>query len=331
MTRAISPIRDMISLWNLIRVIRSFRPDIIHSHTPKAGLLSMLAGWLCRVPVRMHTVAGLPLMEAHGLKRWLLLQAERTTYRFANKVLVNSFGLADYIHQHISRRINRAAVLGGGSSNGIDLGYFDPLLMQSAGREIRLRLGLADGCVVFVFVGRLVRDKGVGELLLAFDAVRLRLPDCALILVGSEEPDRDPLLPSERARINMGDHIHSAGYQQDVRPWIEAANVLVLPSYREGLPNVLLQAGAMNKPSIATDINGCNEIIEDGVTGLLVKPRDPAGLAAAMRSLAGDPERRGFMGEAARKRIAGRYDQQRIWTDLEATYRQLLADRHQSV
>lgn len=325
MTRAISPVSDLISLWKLMRIVRSFRPDIIHSHTPKAGLLGMMAGWLCGVPIRMHTVAGLPLMESRGFTRWLLIQAERLTYRFATKVLVNSFGLADYINRHISRRIDRSAVLVGGSSNGIDLGYFDPEALRSEGLQLRRKMGCSDNCVVFVFVGRLVRDKGVGELLIAFDRVQSRLTECALVLVGSEEPERDPLLPSEREQITNGKGIYAAGYQQDVRPWIMSADVLVLPSYREGLPNVLLQAGALEKPAIASDINGCNEIIADGFTGVLVKPRDQAGLAEAMYALAIDPTKRAAMAKAARLRIAGRYDQQQIWTALESTYRKLLA------
>lgn len=322
MSRAITPFADLIALFRMYAVIRRFRPDIIHTHTPKAGLIGLLAARLAGVPVRFHTVAGLPLMGLSGWRYRLLILTERFTYQCATEVLVNSFSLRSYIDREITKGKLSLTVLGNGSSNGIDTEYFSRHTeVMTAASRIRRSLSIPEAAPVCCFIGRVVRDKGISELILAFDQVRERHLDLQLLLVGPLEPERDPLTASEAARINAGNGIHSVGYQEDVRPWLAAADVFVFPSYREGFPNVVLQAGAMGLPVIATDINGCNEIVEEGSSGWLVPVRDGKALAAAMEQSLSDPQGLIEKGQLGRKRVVERYDQMEVWRCLEAEYR----------
>ncbi|MFM7195721.1 MAG: glycosyltransferase, partial [Bacteroidota bacterium] len=205
MHRAITPLADLIAVIRMYRVIREFRPDIIHTHTPKAGLVGLLAARLAGVPVRFHTVAGLPLMGLSGWRRQLLVRTERFTYRCATRVFVNSFSLREYIDREITRGKFDLTVLGNGSSNGIDTEYFSRHTeVLSAAQDIRRSLSIPEAAPVFCFIGRVVRDKGIGELINAFDQVRDRRPDVQLLLVGPLEPERDPLTPSDAARIAAG-------------------------------------------------------------------------------------------------------------------------------
>jgi glycosyltransferase involved in cell wall biosynthesis len=326
MARAIDLKRDILALWALVRLFRKVKPDIVHSHTPKAGLLAMLAARLTGVRVRMHTVAGLPLMERTGWRRGILVAAEKLTYACASMVYPNSVRLREYIEREGFVRPDKLHVIAGGSSNGIDTDYFEPTgTLRGLGAEVRETYGIGHRDLVFVFIGRIVADKGIHELVDAFGFLASAHPGIHLLLVGPFEDDLDPIDPRTREAIRGHPRIHVTGFAADVRPYLCASDVLVFPSYREGFPNVPLQAGCFGLPGIVTDINGCNEIIIDGVNGLLVPPKDAVALGRAMERMSRDDAFRAACASVAREHIVRRYQQARVWDSLYEEYRRLLA------
>ncbi|HAQ21323.1 MAG TPA: glycosyltransferase family 1 protein [Prolixibacteraceae bacterium] len=327
MSRSISPLKDIISLWQLYKIIQKEKPEIVHTHTPKAGTLGMLAAWLCRVPVRMHIVAGLPLLEATGLKRILLDFVEKLTYTCATKVYPNSFGLKDIILQNNYCPASKIHVIGNGSSNGIDTSYFSTEQVQPETiKKLKGEYKIAIKDFVYVFIGRLVADKGINELVTAFNVVYQKHPSAKLLLVGPRESELDPLNNETEQILKNNPAIICTGFQQDVRSFLAVSNVLVFPSYREGFPNVPMQAGAMGLPCIVTNINGCNEIIQDNVNGIIIPPKDAFALENAMIELLDNSEKRERLARNARPLIVERYEQQMIWQLIKQEYdEQLIA------
>ncbi len=324
-TRTVSPLQDLVVLVRLILWMRKLKPDIVHTHTPKAGLLGMMAAKFCGVPVRLHTVAGLPLMEKKGFLRQLLIVAERITYACAHRVYPNSMGLMNVIQTEILKNSAKFKIIGKGSSNGIAAAMFarTPEVERSA-QALRLKLSIPPGAIVFTFVGRLNKDKGIVELVEAFS--RFKSTNSWLLLVGSLEPSLDPLPPRILQELKDNPRIHVPGFQPDILPWFGASDIFVFPSYREGFPNVVMQAACMGIPCVVSDINGNNEIIEDKVSGLLVKPRDTAGLEEAMKTLANDPVRRRAYAEQAKAYVTANFDNERLWAELLAEYTSLLKE-----
>ncbi len=325
MTRKITPIKDCIALYKLYRYFRQTGPEIVHTHTPKAGLLGMIAAYLAKIPIRLHTVAGMPLMEAHGLKKRILQLVEKITYASATKIYPNSYGLKNYILENDFTDPKKIEVLGQGSSNGIDTIFFDinhPDLAQSS-KSLKLELGFESDDFVFVFVGRLVSDKGINELVRAFEDMNHH-KKVRLLLVGPLEPDLDPLDQETLASIKSNSRIQAVGFQQDVRPYFAISDVLVFPSYREGFPNVVMQAGSMGLPSIVSNINGCNEIISDGINGLVIPVKKSKAIQQSMTRLLEDVQLLEKLRSKAREIIKDRYDQKSHWkTILEEYYHQL--------
>jgi glycosyltransferase involved in cell wall biosynthesis len=249
LTRKITPIKDVIAVLKLYIYLKKEKPQIVHTHTPKAGMVGMLASYLAKVPNRLHTVAGLPLLESKGFKRKVLNFVEKITYSCATKVYPNSFGLKAIIIEAQFCKVSKLKVLANGSSNGIDTSTFNPEnFSKEQNKILRKELALAEEDVVFIFVGRLVGDKGINELVAAFDTLTKRFQNIKLLLVGAFESDLDPLNNQTLKMIDGNSAILSAGFQQDVRPYFAIADALVFPSYREGFPNVVLQAGAMGLP-----------------------------------------------------------------------------------
>lgn len=347
MKRQVSLLNDFISLVKMYRLIKNEKPEIIHTHTPKAGLLGMLAGWMARVPVRLHTVAGLPLMEASGVKRIILNGVEKLTYACATRVYPNSFGLQDFILQQQFCAPTKLKVIGNGSSNGIDTTHFSPAQVSEESKAaLKKELNIEPGDFVFVFIGRLVRDKGINELVSAFGKLavsseqlaetstpysklktenyKLQTANCKLLLVGSYEENLDPLLPSTKKTIEENPDIIHVGHQSDVRSFFAIADALVFPSYREGFPNVVMQAGAMGLPSIVTDINGCNEIIVEGENGEIIPPKDENALYEKMKEWLEQPEKASAMASNARSLVESRYEQQMVWNAVLEEYDKLL-------
>src|SRR5690606_37944223 len=236
--------------------------------TPKAGLLGMMAAKIAGVPHRLHTVAGMPLTVATGSKRQLLNQMEKLTYACATKVYPNSFGLEKIILDEKFTSPTKLKVIGKGSSNGIDTSQFDPALVSAETKmNLRKELNINSDDFVFLFVGRVVKDKGINELVKAFEQVYQMNPTAHLVLVGNFESHLDPLKPETEHLINNHSNIHAVGYKSNVVDYFAMADVLTFPSYREGFPNVVMQAASMQLNCIVSDINGCNEIIEDGKNG----------------------------------------------------------------
>lgn len=319
MHREISLFADVKSLFALIKLFRRERPDIVHANTPKASLLGMVAAWLCRVPNRIYTVTGLRFETTSGVMRFVLKTMERITCFCATKVIPEGDGVkAALLREHITRKPMQK--IHNGNINGVDLDWYDRTeeVMQSAenikgdGEEFR-----------FVFVGRIVRDKGICELVEAFTRLRMVRPDVKLMIVGRFEEDLDPLPYSARDFLNTCPAIELAGYQSDVRPYLAASNVLVLPSYREGFPNVIIQAGALGLPVIVTDVNGSDEVVEQGVNGIIVPKYDVEALYNAMLAMVNNADKTKQMSDVARKMISERFDQRDVWAATVEMYKQL--------
>lgn len=325
MTRKITPLRDIYALIKMVGVIRSFKPDIIHTHTPKAGLIGMLASWICGVKVRMHTVAGLPLMESTGIKRKLLILTERITYACATRVYPNSTGLKTFINQNISDS-GKIYVLGHGSTNGIDVSYFkqsDELLVKA--RYIRKEHKIPPDAFVFCFVGRIVNDKGIREIIGAFKRLQAEETRPVYItLVGNFEQNLNPLDEADMQFLRTGSGIILTGFKEDVRPYILAADAFLFPSYREGFPNVVLQACALERCCIVSDINGCNEIIRHQQTGLLIRPKDVHAVFEAMRYVLDKKPEAAQLARYSRQFVSKNFDQQAVWNALLLEYKTLL-------
>ena len=321
MRRPIAPLRDLVSLWRLIRVFRRERPTMVHSITPKAGLLSMIAAWICHVPVRLHTFTGLVFPTATGLKQRILMLTDRITCACATHIVPEGEGVkADLINYNITRK--PLQVLGYGNVRGIDLNHYrrSPEVMAAAQSISR------SDVFTFVFVGRVVRDKGINELVEAFVRLHQAIPATRLILVGRFEDNLDPVSGKTRLAIERCDAIEAVGSQSDVRPWLAAADALVFPSYREGFPNVVIEAGALDLPSIVTDINGSREIIVHGKNGIIVPPRNAQALLQAMTQFVQNPQATQAMAANARKMIASRFEKSFVEQCLIDYYKEILGE-----
>lgn len=327
-TRKITPLRDLIALLSLIVIMIRFRPDIVHTHTSKAGLLGMAAAWICGVKVRLHTVAGLPLMETTGLKRWLLTCLELTTFRLAHEVYPNSHQLSDFIKNELKSRAH-LKVLAKGSSNGIDADFYHatPALREEAA-AIRKDHGIPDQAIVLSFVGRLVRDKGIVELAAMLKELEARSKSKPwLILVGRFEQDLNPIPADVLNYLQTSPNIIIAGFKDDTRPWLMASDIFVFPSYREGFPNVVMQAACLQLPCVVTDINGCNEIVRHHITGAIVPCKNVEALVSEVIALAEDTALRKQYGSQARASVARDFDQKFVWQAILLEYTRLLKDR----
>ena len=321
LTRKITPIKDLKAAIKLYLFLKKEKPFIVHTHTPKAGIIGMLSSYFARVPIRLHTVAGLPLMEAIGFKRIILNFVEKLTYKCSTKVYPNSYGLKRIILEHRFTSENKLKVIGNGTSNGIDTSYFDPELYSIKDNEVlKTNLGIKKTDFVFIFVGRIVSDKGINELVEAFDKICLVEENIKLLLVGPFEDELDALQKKTKLLINNSDKILSVGYQNDVRPYFSISDCLVFPSYREGFPNVVMQAGAMRLPSIVSDINGCNEIIENNINGILIEVKSVSAIYEAMLKMCINKPLFKYIKENARNIIIQRYERKSFWNLLLSEY-----------
>lgn len=344
MTRTISPLKDLKALWDFYRLCKKEKPMMVHSHTPKAGIVGMLGSKLAGVPIRLHTVAGLPLMESTGTKRKVLDFVEKVTYASATKVYPNSKGLYDFIVANRLTSPSKLKIIGMGSSNGIDTEFFsENQVSLEKQNELKNEYKIADSDFVFVFVGRLVGDKGINELVVAFKELETRNQESStlvsnpkplvsskvpkLLLVGPLESDLDPLKEETLKEITANPNIISVGFQKDVRPFFAISDALIFPSYREGFPNVVMQAGAMGLPSIVSDINGCNEIIVEGENGTIIPVKNSEALYKAMRLFLEDNAYYSRLKTKSREMISTRYEQQVVWDSLLEEYRSLLKEQ----
>ncbi len=320
MERSISPLKDLVSLCRLIKLFRKERPTMVHSMTPKAGLLSMIAARVAGVKVRVHTFTGLLFPTATGIKRRVLWLTDRITCACSTNIIPEGKGVMDDLQSHhVTSKPLR--VLGYGNVRGIDLTHYNrtPEIVAEA-RRIRARLGIPGDAFVFVFVGRIVRDKGMRELLSAFNRISSQKSNVYLLLVGYDHTSDLP-----RSEFDAVAGVKLVDWQADVRPFYAAADALVFPSYREGFPNVVIEAGAMQLPSIVTNINGSREIIVENENGTIVPTHDEITLYHAMRRMLLDDEWRESLAAKAREMISSRYEQGFVRKCLVDYYHELLA------
>lgn len=325
MLRRITPVRDLFSLFRLVRLLRRLDPHIVHSHTPKGGLLGMISATLASVPVRVYHMRGLPMVTARGFRRLLLRTAEWVSCRLAHRVICVSHSVRQLALAERLCPPEKAVVLAGGSGQGVDArGRFDPdRLEPGSAASVRARYGIEPDVPVIGFVGRIVREKGICELLQAWRSLRRSYPDAHLLMVGPIEP-QDPLPPEAEESLRGDPRIHMAGMQRELPPFYAAMDVVVLPTHREGFPNVPLEAAAMRRPVVATRVGGCVEAIEEGVTGILLEPRDPAAIVAAVATYLDSPELRAAHGSAGRERVVREFSPLVIWEALVGEYLRLL-------
>lgn len=323
--RSISPSKDLVSLYKLYRYFSIEKPKMVHSITPKAGLLSMVAAYFARVPIRAHTFTGLIFPTQTGFLKKLLLLFDKIICRFATNVYPEGNGVKeDLLKYKVTTKPLK--VIANGNVNGKDLSYFDPNLYSDESVKIeKENLGITDKDFVFIFIGRLVNDKGMNELVSAFCKLVEKHADVKLILVGSHKGETDILPESTWTKLNAEKRIIWVGKKDDIRPYLSVADSLVFPSYREGFPNVVLEAGAMGLPAIVTDINGSNEIIEHGKNGHIIPSKDEQSLLKAMTNFVEDPQLVLQMAKNARKVIAERYEQSYVWQSILEEYQRIIA------
>lgn len=321
--RQISPINDLVSLFKLYKTFKKEKPQIVHSITPKAGLLSMIAAYFAGVPIRMHTFTGLIFPSKTGFLKRILIILDKVLCFFATNIYPEGQGVKDAL---VAYKITNKPlhIIANGNINGIDLDYFINANNSNNQQQLKAKLNISEADFVFIFVGRLVRDKGINELISVFDKLNNNFINTKLLLVGPFEQENDPILPSTLQKLNNHKAIVSVGHQADVRPYFEIANVLVFPSYREGFPNVVMQAGAMNLPSIVTNINGCNEIIIQNKNGLIIEPKDETALFNAMQLLLQNKELTAQLKNNARELIKARYDKNIVWDGILNEYRKFV-------
>lgn len=303
MERRISPINDLVSLFKLIKIMRKEKPWLVHSMTPKAGLLCMIAAWITRVPRRVHTFTGLIWPIRTGISRHILMFTDKILCACATHIIPEGEGVKrDIIAGKITKKAMK--VLANGNVRGIELDHY------TRSEEVLNEVSKIkkDGVFTYIFIGRIVKDKGIHELIEAFVKINNERPDTRLILVGRFETQLDPISSEMQNIINTHKSIEAVGVKKDVRPWLVAADVLTFPSYREGFPNVVIEAGAMGLPSIVTDINGANEIIIPGQNGVIVPSHDANALYNAMLEMHDNDVMREQMASKARKLIVQRFD-----------------------
>lgn len=312
--RSISPLCDLVSLWKLIRLFRRENPDIVHGNTPKGALVSMVAARLCGIPRRIYMCHGLRYQGSQGVMRQLLMTMEWIACRCATEVICVSESVRRAMSDDGICRMDKMRVVMSGSCNGINTEYFyKEAVADKTVREFRNKTGIPEPAFVFCFVGRITRDKGMIELLEVFDKIYHRHDDVWLLIVGGREDDVKDF-PSRTLEI-MENHPHTVctGRLSDIRPALAVTDVFILPSYREGLPTSILEAASMATSTIATDITGCRDAVDDGVTGILVAPRRKRELQEAMERLHTDRNLCEKMGRNARSYVMRRYSQNRLW------------------
>lgn len=310
MKREISIINDFWSLLKLIVLFFKIKPFIVHGNTPKASLLSMIAAWVARVPKRIYYVHGLRYYGEVGKKKQLLMFLEKASCYFATHVIAASRGVKDGLKEDNLCKKD-ILLIWNGSINGIDLSYFDPTKTDAI--TVRNAYGINEEDFVYGFVGRLVGDKGINELVAAFKEINLKNNKVKLLLVGSYENSLDPLEEQTLEQINKNPNIITTGFQIDVRPFFMAMNIFTFPSYREGLCLVLMEAGAMNVPSISSNIVGCKEVIGDGINGILIESRNAKDLEEKMQLCLNEPNKIKEMALLSRDFIKNKFEQKELW------------------
>ena len=326
MKRDISLFSDIASLFLWIWLLLKERPYIVHGSTPKAALLSMVAAWLTRRPVRIYMLHGLRYQTTQGRLRKVLLAIERLTCNCATHIICVSDGVRRQLVEDGLCNAEKATVIGYGTAGGIDTERFSRDAIKGL-PLVREQLNIPKDDFVFCFVGRIVKEKGVNELVTAFDRLSHENKNIHLFLVGPPEKDLDPIAKETEDVIAENKRIYAVGQQNDVRPWLAASNAFVLPSYREGVGMVLLEANAMDVPCIASDIIGCNDVVTEGVNGELVASQNTEALYQKMREWLTNPEKVAKIASTSRSHVQNHYEQNFVRNSAFHYYKQFLMNK----
>ncbi|AQT70333.1 Putative teichuronic acid biosynthesis glycosyltransferase TuaC [Anaerohalosphaera lusitana] len=305
--RRIDVLGDLKSFLKLSKFLFLEKPDMMHAHTPKGGLLGMLSAFFAGCKKRIYTVHGLPMDTATGLKRKLLWAVEWLSCKLATKVLAVSPSLKKRMIEEKLCNKDKITVLNHGSACGIDLSRFKP--DSARGPEVRKKLGIPTSAFVIGFVGRIVNDKGVSHLVRAFEVLQKDFDDIWLMLVGDFETVRDSLDPRTAKKIDDNGNITcSNGFIKDIVPYYAAMDMLALPTKREGFGLVLIEAAAMKLPVVATRVTGCVDAVDEDVTGRLVEPESLTELTEALRDLLENSDERNRLGQNGFRRTHEKFD-----------------------
>ncbi|MBU0633203.1 glycosyltransferase family 4 protein [bacterium] len=311
--RKINLLKDLKVLIQLYFYLLKAHPTIVYTLTPKAGLLGMMASWMARVPHRIHNVVGLPHLEAGGKRKAILILTEKLTYFFSTNLYCNSLNLIDEIRKLTEKTVK---VIGNGSVNGVDTQYFSDNMKYNDKVHVRNENNIEESDFVITFIGRIVKDKGIDELIQVFMRLKEKYKNMTLLLIGDYEDELNPISMDSKKYITIEKRIIHRSFQEDIRKYLSISDLFVLPSYREGLPNVLIEAGSYGIPLLATDINGCNEVIINGKNGALVNKKDEDNLYKVMEKFLVDKEYYHFIKNNVRKSIIDRYSQEYFYNEL---------------
>lgn len=327
-SREIAPLKDIISIWKLMVFLRKNKPDILHSSTPKGGLVCAFAGWLCRVPVRIHTFTGQRWAMLTGVKRTLLMVCEWVVGKLSTHLYADSPSQVEYLIQEgiVSQR--KISCLGKGGFGGIDVDRFSPNIREAGIQE---KLGISPEDFVFVFVGRINNDKGINELAFAFSEFLRDAENVKLILVGPFEQHLNPISDENYDFLNKNPNVISVGLVENPEKYLAISDVMVFPSYREGFPTVVLEAAAMEVPTIGTDIVGGKDTIINGETGVLIPSHDREALLKEMLWAHTHRDQLRLMGRTARKWVCDNFETKAFSKMQLEEYRRILAGRHHAM
>jgi len=318
--RHINFLKDLKVLIQLTFYLLLHKPSIVYTLTPKAGLLGMISAWIARVPHRIHNVVGLPHLEAIGKRKTILTMTEKITYFFATNIYCNSLVLREVVSTIAKKPVN---VIGNGSVNGVDIKVFKDTFTKEEKNTVLNTLDFSKNDFIVTFVGRIVKDKGIDELVDAFTKLNHKYPNMKLLLIGDYQNESDPISEVSMQIIQEHHSIKYLEFQENVGKYMAISSIFVLPSYREGLPNVLIEAGSYGVPLVATNINGCNEIIQNDINGILVNKKDEKDLLCAIERFIIDKAYYKMIKGNVRKSIVCRYDQKYFLSELLREFKKI--------
>lgn len=321
--RKISPLRDFLAFWELLKLFRRERFDIAHSTTPKAGILCAIAGLIARIPIRLHTYTGQPWMELHGVMRFLAKAGDLLTASLNTMNYADSFSQRGFLLEQRIVLEEKLTVLGSGSLAGVDIQRFDRTRFSDQLTNVLEQLEISEHSLVITFVGRLTRDKGISELVEAFTRLSCKNNYCVLLLIGPQEPMQDPLPLETLASIHKNPQIVEVGYSANPEKYLAITDIFCIPSYREGFGNVVIEAAAMGVPTVASDIVGLRDAVVNDVTGVLVPAKDVDALVSALDKLISNPQLRQQMGEHAKARTIKDFDSTKVNAEVLKEYNRL--------
>lgn len=321
-SRRFTPLRDLISLFQLIKYLYKFKPDIVYSLNPKSGLLGMIAARVTNIPVRMHCVVGLVYFGSKGFRKKILVWSEKITYFFSTNLYCNSKNLANFIEKNLTNREVRT--IGYGSINGIDTIFFKKKATSFEKEKIRKELGFVLDDFIITFIGRIVKDKGIDDLVAAFSELSKKHNNLKLLIIGSYDDNLNSIHKDTKNQIENSNKIKRLNFQNDIRRYLEVSSLFVLPSHREGFPNVLLEAGSFELPLVASNINGCNEVIENGENGLLFDKKDVIDLTKSIDAFINNNDLYNKAKKNIRKTVISKYSKNEFNENLYFEMKKLL-------